>query len=56
MKSAIESMDRFLVMIKYDALDLTLLLFLHLMFSHHNSVEIMPHHLKTTVIFHLTIK
>ena len=49
-------MDRLLMMVKQYALDLSLLLFFHLMLSHHYSVKIVPHHLKTTVIFHLTIK
>lgn len=49
-------MDRLLMMVKHYALDLTLLLFLHLMFCHHYSMEVVPHHLKTTVIFHLAVK
>lgn len=49
-------MDRLLVMINQYALDLTYLFFLHLMLSHHDSMEIVSHHLKTTVIFQLTIK
>lgn len=56
MKSAIESLNRLLMVIYQNALDLADLLFFHLVLRHHNSMEIMSHHLKTTVVFHLAVK
>jgi hypothetical protein len=55
-KSAVESLNRLLMVIYQNALDLADLLFFHLVLCNHDSMEIVSHHLKTTVIFHLAIK